>query len=96
MDMFEHFETPNEITERLSRAQLYQDFKLTCLNYYVSKGVLPNTIAKQKIMRRICKQYGKHFTWAERPLIDGTLSRLEKTCVTIGSFDLETIKRYEP
>lgn len=93
--MFEQSKVPNDTTNRLSRAQLYEDFKLTCLNYYISKGVLPNMITKQKIMRRLCKEYGKHFTWAEKPLVNGSLSRLEKTCVTIGTFNLETIKRYK-
>lgn len=92
--MFEQFEVPNELTERLARSQLYQDYKLTCLNYYVSKGVLPNMVAKQKIMRRLCKEYGKDPMWAEKPLIDNNLSRLERNCFSISSFDLDTITNH--
>lgn len=90
-----NLEVPNRFTKSLSRGRIFEDYKLTCLNYYVVKGVLPNSVQKQTIMRRICKQYGEDYIKLEKDIVDKRITDYEKSHFKLNTFNVDTIDNYD-
>jgi len=86
---------PNEFTMELTRSKVLEEYKLTCLNYYTVKGVLPNVVQRQKILKRQCKQFGIEFQKLENDIIADKLSIMEQFNFNLSTFDLDIIDNYE-
>lgn len=88
-------EVPNRVTKSLSRGKVLEQYKLTCLNYYVSKGILPNSVQKQSILRRICKEYGLDHIKLEKDIVDKKVTEFERENFALNTFNVDTINNYE-
>lgn len=84
-------EVPNRVTKSLSRGKVLEQYKLTCLNYYVSKGILPNSVQKQSILRRICKEYGLDHIALEKNIVDQKITDFERENFSLNTFNVDTI-----
>lgn len=84
-------EVPNRVTKSLSRGKVLEQYKLTCLNYYVSKGILPNSVQKQSILRRICKEYGLDHITLEKNIVDQKITDFERENFSLNTFNVDTI-----